>query len=169
LHGLRAAILALHLEPPSVPFPACAYGAGTRQYPGAVTRGIDEIEDHEPRIIDPAIGIFEGAPELRPQRHPFGNSREVEAAAWRQALAAAEMIVEEQPGPSLYKRPPIISVLSGTHPNQSWESLRSGFVNFLDAIVPDFARQIIDTEVGISPNRSGLDLKTRELILIAAH
>lgn len=42
------------------------------------------------------------------------------------------------------------------------------FVNSLDAIVPGFARQLIDTEFGSSPNRSGLDPKTRELVLIAS-
>jgi 4-carboxymuconolactone decarboxylase len=42
------------------------------------------------------------------------------------------------------------------------------FINSLDAIVPGFARRLIETEFGTSSNRSGLDLKTRELALIAS-
>jgi 4-carboxymuconolactone decarboxylase len=42
------------------------------------------------------------------------------------------------------------------------------FVNSLDAIVPGFARRLLETEFGSSPGRSGLDLKTRELVLIAS-
>ena len=42
------------------------------------------------------------------------------------------------------------------------------FVNSLDAIVPGFARRLIETEFGNSSNRSGLDLKTRELVLLAS-
>src|SRR6185437_16473215 len=100
LDDLRAAVLALHLELPCIPCPACTQGSRARQDPRATTQRIDEIEDHQPRIIDPAIGIFEAATKLRLQRRPFGSTREVEAAAWRQAFAAPEMIVEEQPGPN---------------------------------------------------------------------
>src|SRR3954453_23760733 len=42
------------------------------------------------------------------------------------------------------------------------------FINSLDAIVPGFARLLIETEFGTSYHRSGLDLKTRELVLIAS-
>ena len=42
------------------------------------------------------------------------------------------------------------------------------FVNSLDAIVPGFARRLIETEFGSSSNRSGLDVKTRELVLLAS-
>lgn len=42
------------------------------------------------------------------------------------------------------------------------------FVNSLDAIVPGFARRLVETEFGSSSNRSGLDQKTRELVLLAS-
>jgi len=41
-------------------------------------------------------------------------------------------------------------------------------VNCLDAIVPGFGRRLIETEFGTSYKRSGLDLKTRELVLVAS-
>lgn len=42
------------------------------------------------------------------------------------------------------------------------------FVNSLDAIAPGFARLIVETEFGTSYKRSGLDTKTRQLVLIAS-
>jgi 4-carboxymuconolactone decarboxylase len=42
------------------------------------------------------------------------------------------------------------------------------FINALDAIVPGFSRLIIETEFGTSFGRSCLDMKTRELALIAS-
>jgi 4-carboxymuconolactone decarboxylase len=42
------------------------------------------------------------------------------------------------------------------------------FINSLDAIVPGFARLLIETEFGTSYNQSSLDPKTREVALIAA-
>src|SRR6185437_10913137 len=100
LDDLRAAVLALHLELPCIPCPACTQGSRARQDPSAMTQRIDEIEDHQPRIIDPAIGIFEAATKLGPQWGTFDRARQIEAAARRQTLTAAEMIVKEQPGPN---------------------------------------------------------------------
>lgn len=42
------------------------------------------------------------------------------------------------------------------------------FINSLNGIVPGFARRLIETEYGISYKPSGLDLKTRELVLMAS-
>src|SRR5262249_47437448 len=47
---------------------------------------------------DPAIGIFESTAEAVPQRQALRDTRQVEAPTWRQLLAAAEMVIEQQPG-----------------------------------------------------------------------
>jgi 4-carboxymuconolactone decarboxylase len=44
----------------------------------------------------------------------------------------------------------------------------NGFIESLDAVAPGFARQIIEMEFGAAYNRPGLDLKTRELVIIAS-
>jgi 4-carboxymuconolactone decarboxylase len=43
-----------------------------------------------------------------------------------------------------------------------------GFVDGLAASEPDFARLILEWEFGDAYNRPGLDLKTRELVVVAA-
>jgi len=60
---------------------------------------INQIEDDKPRIVDPAVRIFEAAAKSRPQWLAFGRMREIETAARRKLLASTEMIVEEQAGP----------------------------------------------------------------------
>ena len=63
----RAGIL--KRQPPAVPFPARGDAARPRPDVGAAVGGVACAEDDEPRVIDPAVGIFEAAPERRLQRH----------------------------------------------------------------------------------------------------
>jgi hypothetical protein len=62
-------------------------------------RRVHGVEDDEPRIVHPAVGIFEAAAVVRLERRPGRIAREVERARRGQDLASAEMIVEEQPEP----------------------------------------------------------------------
>ena len=57
------------------------------------------VQHHEPRVVDPAVGIFEAPGVLVEDRRALGIAAQVERARARQLLAAAEMVVEEQPEP----------------------------------------------------------------------
>ena len=64
------------------------------------------VEQHQPRIIDPAIGIFKTGPKNAGlERGTGGIAREVEDARRRQKLASAQMVVDEQPEPQQPGRP----------------------------------------------------------------
>jgi 4-carboxymuconolactone decarboxylase len=43
-----------------------------------------------------------------------------------------------------------------------------GFLAAVDGLAPGYGRLILETEFGIAYNRPGLDLKTRELVIIAS-
>src|SRR5580704_14303757 len=79
--------------------PARLRRPGSRQDERTEACRIDQIQDHEPRIVDPAVRIFKSATKLRPQRSAFGCARQVEVTVGRQSLPAAQMIVEKQSGP----------------------------------------------------------------------
>ena len=71
----------------------------------AALRRVDGVQDDEARIVDPAVGIFEAARELRLQRLARRVARQVERARRRQELAPAEMVVEEEAEPDQPGRP----------------------------------------------------------------
>ena len=57
---------------------------------------IDGIQNDQPGILDPAIGIFEGEPVVRLQRvEPVGRAA-AQCGGGRQQLPAAQMVVNEQ-------------------------------------------------------------------------
>jgi hypothetical protein len=65
-----------------------------------VRGGIAGVEQHQPRIVDPAIGIFKtGAEDAGLERGTGGIVREVEDAGRRQQLAPAQMVVDEEAEP----------------------------------------------------------------------
>ena len=82
-HHMREAVSALHLQLPGVSVPLRPRCGGPRQHARAEARGIHQIQNHETRVVDPAIGIFEPATKLRSQRSAFGSTRKIEAAARR--------------------------------------------------------------------------------------
>ena len=63
-YHMRETIGALHLQLPGVAVPLRPRCAGARQHARAEARGIHQVQNHETRIVDPAIGIFEGAMKL---------------------------------------------------------------------------------------------------------
>ncbi|MCY1186581.1 hypothetical protein D9M73_274670 [compost metagenome] len=62
---------------------------------GAALAGGHGVEHHQAGVVDPAIGVFEAAGDLRLQR---AAGAEAQAAGGGQALALAEVVVEEQAG-----------------------------------------------------------------------
>jgi hypothetical protein len=52
---MRTTILTTHFYQPFAVFAPRAYRAGAGQYPGSLTRCVDEVDDDKPSIIDPAI------------------------------------------------------------------------------------------------------------------
>ncbi len=64
----------------------------------AARAGVPCVEDDEAGIVHPAVGVLESGAVFRLERLALGGGRKVQRCGWRQALAAAEMIVEEQSG-----------------------------------------------------------------------
>ncbi len=87
------------LGAPDPAVPACGHQRGPCQDPRATNRRIERIENDQPRVIDPAIRIFEAGLELRLECPARKLGRQIEAARFRQQLAATEMIVQHQPEP----------------------------------------------------------------------
>src|SRR5262249_18365665 len=73
--------------------------ARARSYIGAAVGGIARREDDKPRILDPAVRIFEAAGEFGFERSTRLIPGEIDTARRRQDLAAAEMIVKEEAKP----------------------------------------------------------------------
>ena len=73
---------------------------------GAARGGVERVEQHQPRVVDEAVGVFEALRE-QPlgERFARGVALEIERAGRRQQLAAAEMVVKEQPEPEQPGRP----------------------------------------------------------------
>ena len=72
---------------------------GAGQDLGAARAGVERVEDDQPRIVDPAVGVLEGLAVLGLERPAFRIAAQVEGAGRRQQLAAAQMVVEEQAEP----------------------------------------------------------------------
>ena len=74
-----------------------ALAARARQHPGAVLGGIERVQHHEARVVDPAVRIDEAAGEALLQRAPCRMRVRRSIAARRgQAAALGEVVVEEQ-------------------------------------------------------------------------
>ena len=64
---------------------------------GAAIGCVARVQRDEPRVVDPAIRVFEGvAPKRSLERLARSVGREIERAGRRQKLASAEVIVEEK-------------------------------------------------------------------------
>jgi hypothetical protein len=62
----------------------------TREHGGRPLLRIEGVQDHEPGIIDPTVGVFEGKPELVLDDAAFWRGAQVDASRSRKAPAAAE-------------------------------------------------------------------------------
>ena len=72
--------------------------------------GVERVEHHQARIVDPAVGIFEAARIAIEQRRPFRIAPQVQRARARQPPAPAQMVVEEQAEPHQPGRPVLRAV-----------------------------------------------------------
>ena len=81
---------------------ANASGAGADH--GAALGGVERVQHDEPRIVNPAIGILEAVLVAALERLADDVVGEIERMRRRQDLAAAEMIVDEQPQPQHQRR-----------------------------------------------------------------
>jgi hypothetical protein len=70
--------------------------AGARQHLGPARARIERIEHHQPRIIDPAIGIDEAPLELGLERLARRVPAQIDRARRGQHLAVREVVVHEQ-------------------------------------------------------------------------
>ena len=92
-----AAAARIQNESPGLgPFGADAAGAGADD--GAAHCRVERVEYDEARIVDPAIGIFEGEGISPPQRRTAHMVGEIDGPGPRQNPAPGHMIVDEQPG-----------------------------------------------------------------------
>jgi hypothetical protein len=62
----------------------------------APCRGVARVQHDKARVLHPAIGIFECADEIVPQRRPRRIGAQIEGAGAGQELPAAERIVDQQ-------------------------------------------------------------------------
>ena len=89
---------ALHFEhepPLGPPFRPDAARAGADHR--ATFGGIERADHHQPRVVRPAVGIFEPAFVALPERRTERIVGKRDGAGWRQDFPPAEMIVDEQP------------------------------------------------------------------------
>ena len=75
-------------------------GAGAGADVGAAVGGVARGEHDEPRVVDEAVGIFEGARvSAGCERMADGVGGEIDRAGRRQQVAPADMVVKEQAEP----------------------------------------------------------------------
>ena len=65
----------------------------------AAVGGVAGVQRHQPRIVDPAVGIFERLAEQRLQRLAGRIAAHVQRPGRRQQFAPADVVVEEQAEP----------------------------------------------------------------------
>jgi len=87
------------LDPPAVPLAPRGGDGGAGQHRGAVFRRVAGVEDHQPRIVHPAVRIFKAGAETGGERRACRVAAEVHRARRGQQAAPADVIVEEQPQP----------------------------------------------------------------------
>ena len=88
-----------HRDVPQIAHPAGFCRAGAGQDARALVSGIAGIQHHQPRVLDPAIGIFIGMGELVLQRRALGRPAQVQRRRPRQQLAPAKVVIQKQPQP----------------------------------------------------------------------
>ena len=71
--------------------------APARQHRSAVLGRVDRIQHHQPRVIDPAVGIDEALAKARLQRCARCVLAQIDTARVGQPGAAGQVVVEEQP------------------------------------------------------------------------
>ena len=96
-HRLGLAVRAAQLHLPKLVHALGGNRLRARAHHSAMRCRVQRVENHQPRIIDPAIGIFESGAERVPHWLAFRRVAQIELARPRQALASTEMIIEEQP------------------------------------------------------------------------
>jgi hypothetical protein len=70
--------------------------AGARENLGAARLRVERVQHHQPRVVDPAIGVDEAALVLVLQRLAGRVLAQVDAARTRQHLALGQVVVHEQ-------------------------------------------------------------------------
>ena len=100
---LRGAVA--QCDHPAAGLAARADNARARHDGGAVPHRIAGVQDDKARILDPAIGIFEGPAKFRLQRGAGRIRAKIQCLRSRQQFAAAKMVIEEQPQPDQPGRP----------------------------------------------------------------
>ena len=91
------------VQPPALAVAVGGLEAGAGADHRAARRGVAGVQHHEPGVVDPAVGVFEGLDEARLQRLARRVAAEVEGAGAGQDPPAAEVVVDrqaeaEQPG-----------------------------------------------------------------------
>ena len=84
---------------PQPVYPAGGQAGGAGQNFRAKIGGRAGVEHHQARILHPAIRIFKRGGEIGPQRRAGRVRRQAQHLRRRQALAAAEMVIQKQPEP----------------------------------------------------------------------
>jgi hypothetical protein len=99
LHLAGAArVLAAQGRRPAVGAAPRVDAGGARQHGGAALGRIDRVQHHEPRIVDPAVGVDEAAGELRLERPAGRMLPQVDRARAGQHLTPRQVVVEEEAG-----------------------------------------------------------------------
>ncbi len=94
--GETGAVFALQLDVPDAAGTPGAQALGAGVDVRAFLAGGHGVEHHQSRVVDPAVGIFESAPDRRLQRAIVAKAQ---AARGGELPALAEVVVEEQAGP----------------------------------------------------------------------
>lgn len=93
--GEQAAVGAFQVQVPQTLAAPCADAAGAGVDVRVTFARGHGVEQYQAGIVHPAVGVFETAQHLRPQRAAGAKAHAVRA---RQFLALAQVVVEEQPG-----------------------------------------------------------------------
>ncbi|MNP05087.1 hypothetical protein D3C76_970300 [compost metagenome] len=94
-NGLLAAVGVLQFHLPHIIHPRCPQAAGTGVDVRAVLARAHGVEYHQARIVDRTVGVLEAAGNARLERVARA---EAQAARGAQALAFAQVVIQEQTG-----------------------------------------------------------------------
>jgi hypothetical protein len=75
------------------------------QHLGAALTRVHRVQDHQARVLHPAVGIDEGPAQVGLERGARGMSAQIDGLRGRQQLAPAEVVVEEESEPDHPGRP----------------------------------------------------------------
>ena len=104
--GRNAAAAAAVKHQFPIPAPLDPHAAGARPDIGAALSSIHCVEHDQPRIVDPAVGIFEAVAEQPLQWLPDRTMRQIDGARRRQQMARRQSVVQEQPEAQQQRRAP---------------------------------------------------------------